>query len=997
MKHTHPLLLILLLSCISASLSAVNLQSVYTQRPEDPQAIYFTPEEFGFSSDGKSDVSDALQAAIYKVKRTRNFGILFIPEGKYRISKTIYIPTAVRIIGYGKTRPEFILSRNSPGFDRDVETDKGKSKYMFWFTSGIVEDENNVPDAHAGTFYSAMSNVNVRIEDGNPSAVAFRTHYAQHSFLSHVAMYIGKGKAGIFDVGNEMEDLAFYGGQYGIISTKASPGWQVMMVDAYFEGQSKAAFRTSETGLAIVNLHVRNVPCVFDIDENYWEKIYIQDSRFENVSGAALKVAVENNSFNSITLRNISCSKVPVLAEYKRTGEKTSVEHRNYIVRSFDHGLQMESLDDIPEYRTDLDIEAVGKLPAAAASSLPAIPDMCKWVSVKDYGAIGDGVADDTEAVQKAIDENGTVYLPTGWYRVSRTLKMRPETRLIGLHPFATQLIITDSTPAFSGFGTPVAILESSRGGDNILSGIGINTAANNYRAVGVKWMAGSGSYLNDVKFVGGHGGMERPKLDKPARPWGWDWGPKVSTADSPVYEHGMDVAWDKQYWSLWVTDNGGGTFKDIWTASSYSTNGFYAENTDTPSRIYAMSIEHHVRNEVRFKNVSNWEVFCMQTEEETVESSECQPIEMDGCSGIRFANLYMFRVVRLNRPYHSGVRLRGCRDIEFLNVHNYAQTKYSSDVTVYDQNKGIEVRPWEFSRLYVTGDEASRFTPSAEGAYRIAEDFEFTEGIAHDSKGNIYFCEHRMPRLWAWSEDRGLRLVADFHWKPYNVAVDTEDNVLVTFRYDRQAGWEDDPVDVSQLPDAWGTSFSGWGNSGFAVLVYAIDPESPETSLKLLETRPMAASANVAKALYPSNRWRDGHDYNQVTVAVPEQCFVAPDGRTIIPRCYDLARSSSLVEAYPGKPVYMVNEYDRRTVVCDVAPDGTLSNLKYFVEDGEYGIAEDGAGRICIADGDVRVYDRDGKVLRFIKAEERPSTLTVCGGKLYMTGRRTLMRAELE
>ena len=29
------------------------------------------------------------------------------------------------------------------------------------------------------------------------------------------------------------------------------------------------------------------------------------------------------------------------------------------------------------------------------------------------------------------------------------------------------------------------------------------------------------------------------------------------------------------------------------------------------------MSVEHHVRNEVRFKNVSNWKVLALQLEEE--------------------------------------------------------------------------------------------------------------------------------------------------------------------------------------------------------------------------------------------------------------------------------------------------------------------------------------------------------------------------------------------
>lgn len=74
------------------NMRAVNLHSIYALRPDDPEAMYFTPDNFGVKADGKSDVSEALQTAINKVKTERNFGILFVPEGKYRISRTIYVP-----------------------------------------------------------------------------------------------------------------------------------------------------------------------------------------------------------------------------------------------------------------------------------------------------------------------------------------------------------------------------------------------------------------------------------------------------------------------------------------------------------------------------------------------------------------------------------------------------------------------------------------------------------------------------------------------------------------------------------------------------------------------------------------------------------------------------------------------------------------------------------------------------------------------------------------
>ena len=70
-------ILLMLLGMICTQLYAVQLNSIYPEKPVDPEAFYFTPENYQIKADGKMDVSDALQAAINQVKKERNFGILF--------------------------------------------------------------------------------------------------------------------------------------------------------------------------------------------------------------------------------------------------------------------------------------------------------------------------------------------------------------------------------------------------------------------------------------------------------------------------------------------------------------------------------------------------------------------------------------------------------------------------------------------------------------------------------------------------------------------------------------------------------------------------------------------------------------------------------------------------------------------------------------------------------------------------------------------------------
>jgi hypothetical protein len=76
-----------------------------------------------------------------------------------------------------------------------------------------------------------------------------------------------------------------------------------------------------------------------------------------------------------------------------------------------------------------------------------------QYVSVKDFGAVGDGVADDTAAIQAALDAGKSVYLPDGTYAVTARLTLStPNVQIYGSG-------IIKPTATWTGVGTTKSLL----------------------------------------------------------------------------------------------------------------------------------------------------------------------------------------------------------------------------------------------------------------------------------------------------------------------------------------------------------------------------------------------------------------------------------------------------------------------------------------------------------------------------------------------------------
>jgi hypothetical protein len=960
--------------------------SYYPVRIDDEKAVYLTSENFPVKADGIADDTNAIQQAINKVQETTNQGILFVPAGRYRLTKTIYIWPGIRLIGFGATRPMFVLGASTPGFQQGPT-------YMFFFAGfrpGSIPPTNSPfgrvlppkgsppPDANPGTFYSAMSNIDIEIQDGNPGAVGVRAHYAQHCFLAHMDFHIGSGLAGIHDGGNVAQDVHFYGGQYGIWTRKPSPGWQFTIIDATFDGQREAAIREHEAGLTLIRPQFKNVPTAISIDPKYSDELWVKDARMENISGPAVIISNENSSHTEINMENVACRSVPIFAWYRESGKQVAGRGQTYVVKTFSHGLHYDDIGAEAAIQDVFDTAPLSALPDPVESDIPDLPPMDTWVNIRSLGARGDGVTDDTEALKKAIAEHRTIYLPSGQYRVTDTITLKPDTVLIGLHPSVTRILIADSTPAFQGVGSPKPLLETPRGGTNIVTGIGLFTNGINPRAVAAMWMAGEHSLMNDVRFLGGHGTVDPgASAEENSKVWQKIYN-NNHTADSDI-----DRRWDGQYPSLWITDGGGGTFMDIWTPSTFAQAGLYISNTSTSGRIYELSSEHHVRNEAVLRNASNWQIYALQTEEERGEGGFALPLEIQDSSNITVANLHMYRVVSSYQPFPYAIKLTNSKNIKFRNVHCYSDSKVSFDNAVYDQTHNVEMRQREFAWLDVSGNPAARpAKPSvvlAEGAKveKLAGGFFNISGGAIDLSGNLYFVDAKWQTIYRWAAaTHQLSNVGDNPLDPVQLAFDRAGDLIVI-------------------------SYAGKGT------VYTFNPNSRDDDVTLLKAEPAAPRPGMTPVL-PVSHWRNENDFSEVAPAKKPYQFLSPDGSTFIPasenfvtghlyygsKLNDELRGFGMAPAIPGQPFYVSDESQDKTYAATIENDGSISNLKLFAYKGGEGATTDEKGNVYIAAGQVFVYDPSGQLIETINVPERPTQLLFGGsdGKtLFITARSSL------
>lgn len=183
-------------------------------------------------------------------------------------------------------------------------------------------------------------------------------------------------------------------------------------------------------------------------------------------------------------------------------------------------------------------------MPAEAFARFPADAG---YINVKDFGAAGDGVTDDTKAIQDAINsesedknfqfwQHKLVFFPEGTYLISDTLtkkykngKFASGMMLIGANKDKTILKLMDKADGFSDPAAPKALVftsskisasESPTGGSkdyealgegndaymNYIEDITIDVGANNSGAIGIDYLANNMGAIRNVRIKAAEG-----------------------------------------------------------------------------------------------------------------------------------------------------------------------------------------------------------------------------------------------------------------------------------------------------------------------------------------------------------------------------------------------------------------------------------------------------------------------------------------------------------
>jgi hypothetical protein len=169
-----------------------------------------------------------------------------------------------------------------------------------------------------------------------------------------------------------------------------------------------------------------------------------------------------------------------------------------------------------------------------------SFPGNAPLYNVKTFGAVGDGVHDDTAAIQTAIGlaDGNEVFFPAGRYLISSTLEWknaqkiwRSDIALIGENQRTTTILLKDHT--FTRPESPQAMLKTASHEDwgdgsgfdafnNFIENLTLDTGKGNPGAIGIDFMGNNRAAIRNttIQSGGDEAGNEAHDTGRSGAPW---------------------------------------------------------------------------------------------------------------------------------------------------------------------------------------------------------------------------------------------------------------------------------------------------------------------------------------------------------------------------------------------------------------------------------------------------------------------------------------------
>ncbi len=449
--------------------------------------IDVTRPPFNADRTGASDATQALNSALAYARDLQL--ISYFPAGTYRITDTLECAQGLYrrqggnvlhhrlgpcvLVGSraGTERPKLFLAPNSPGFG---DPNAPKRVVYIWGRN----DGDPTQERTATNMNQMFVNLDIEVGAGNPGAVGIKMTGAQGTAIQETAIDVTEGYMGIEAPpggGGSITDVRIIGGTIGIESNNRQMPTLggVRLLD-----QSGPAIVHQKTeGLTGVGIEIRVPAGNFGpvVKGNGQGKptngpLNLVDSIIDFTVADPQNVAIDSN--RSVYLNNVYIRNAQLAARFSDGTELPANPTGWRHVREYAHGvtpplwtmkdgrtLQYQApvyLDGVRTVDAFLDIGDDHVPPPADLQSRHIWDQSAPFPSFESasaanvkaapYFAVGDGIADDTQAIQQALSENAVVFLPKGYYRISGTLEIPADGQLIGVARHLSILL-----PAASG------------------------------------------------------------------------------------------------------------------------------------------------------------------------------------------------------------------------------------------------------------------------------------------------------------------------------------------------------------------------------------------------------------------------------------------------------------------------------------------------------------------------------------------------------------------